>query len=116
MVVDPRKHESVQQLGRVIATAATTLLIGIFIFDQIADVMPTPEQNGLANATNTVITTSGNAFTLGGVAIIVLVATVMLFLIGGGFGGGGNQPPREGGGNQPPRGGNGENGGTPPMH
>lgn len=88
---------------------ASTLLIGLYLFDEIIGVMPTPEQEGLANATNTTIATTGQAFTLGGVALVVLMASVMLVLISGGFGGGGR-------GGQPPRGGTGGVGGTPPMH
>lgn len=72
-----------------IVAAAVTLLVGIFVFSEIADVMPTPANNELANASDTVQGTTGNAFTLGAVAIIVLVATLILGLIGSGLGGGG---------------------------
>lgn len=69
--------------------AAVTLIVGIYVFSQIASTMPTPENAALANATDTVKSTTGDAFTLGAVAVIVLVAALILSLIGSGFGGGG---------------------------
>ncbi|GAA0304008.1 hypothetical protein [Halarchaeum salinum] len=69
-----------------IVSASVTLIIGIYIFAQISSTMPTPENNQLANATSTVTSTTGSAFTLGAVAVIVLVASVILGLVGG-FGG-----------------------------
>ena len=64
-------------------SAAVTLIIGIYIFAEISDTMPTPDNSELANASDTVQSTTGSAFTLGAVAIIVLVASVILGLIGG---------------------------------
>jgi hypothetical protein len=86
-----------------IVAAAVTLLVGIFVFAEIADVMPEPENNSLANASDTVQGTTGNAFTLGAVAIIVLVATLILGLIGSGFAGGGGGGMGGGGRRGPPR-------------
>lgn len=97
----------IQQATIKVVGAATTLLVGIYIYSQVIGVMPTPESSQMANATNTTIATTSQAFTLGAVALIVLMATVMLALIAGGFSGGG-------GGREPPR--NGGNGGSPPMH
>jgi len=68
-------------------SAAVTLIVGIFVFAEISNSMPTPDNNQLANATDTVESTTGNAFTLGAVAIIVLVASVILALVSG-FGNG----------------------------
>jgi len=70
--------------------AAVTLIVGIYVFSQISSTMPTPQNSDLKNATDTVKSTTGNAFTLGAVAIIVLVAVVILALISSGFGGGGD--------------------------
>lgn len=67
-------------------SAAVTLIIGIYVFAQISGTMPKPDNAQLANATSTVKSTTGSAFTLGAVAIIVLVASVILGLVGG-FGG-----------------------------
>lgn len=90
--------------------AAVTLLVGIYVFWRIEEVMPRPESAELANATNTTIATTAQAFELGAVAIVVLFASLILGLIvTGGIGG------RRGGGRggQPPQGGN---DGPPPMH
>ncbi|WP_435128397.1 hypothetical protein [Halobaculum sp. D14] len=96
----------IEQATVKVVGAATTLLVGIYIYSQVIGVMPTPESSQMANATNTTIATTSQAFTLGAVALIVLMATVMLLLITGGLG------EKE----QPPEGGNRGNGGTPPMH
>lgn len=73
-----------------VVSAAVTLIIGIYVFAQISSTMPTPQNNQLANATSTVKSTTGSAFTLGAVAIIVLVASLILMLVGGfGMGNGG---------------------------
>jgi hypothetical protein len=74
-----------------VVAAAVTLIVGIYVFSQISSTMPTPENSELANATETVKSTTGNAFTLGAVAVIVLVAALILSLIGSGFGGGGGR-------------------------
>lgn len=100
------RHDLIQWAAVKITAAATTLLVGAFILSEIIGVMPTPESDQMANATNQTIATTSNAITLGAVALIVLVASIMLILISDGFsGGGGREPPRNGG-----------NGGTPPMH
>lgn len=75
---------------RMIAVGAVTLIIAIYIVAQISDVMPTPGNDELAEATNTTVDTTGSAFTLGAVALIVLVAALILNLIGG-IGGNGEQ-------------------------
>lgn len=72
-----------------VVAAAVTLIIGIYVFSQISSTMPKPENNDLANASDTVKSTTGDAFALGAVAIIVLVAVLILGLIGSGFGNGG---------------------------
>lgn len=64
-------------------SAAATLIVGIYVFAQISSTMPTPSNTELANATSTVKSTTGQAFTLGAVAVLVLVAAVILSLIGG---------------------------------
>ena len=69
-----------------VVSGAVTLLVGIYIFAQISNTMPTPENPELANSTETVVSTTGSAFTLGATAIIVMVASVILGLVGG-FGG-----------------------------
>jgi|GEM_PF-6559310 uncharacterized membrane protein len=66
-----------------IATGAVTLIIAIYVFSQIVDVMPTPTNSDLANSTNTTIKTAGSAFNLGAVALIVLVAAMILALVAG---------------------------------
>lgn len=66
-----------------IVSAAVTLLVGIYVFAEISDTMPTPENAELANATSNVKSTTGSAFQLAAVAIIVLVAGLILSLVGG---------------------------------
>lgn len=80
----------INQAFNMVVTAAVTLIVGIFVFSQISDTMPTPANNDLANATDTVESTTGDAFTLGAVAIIVLVASVILGLVSR-FGGNGGR-------------------------
>lgn len=74
-----------------VVAAAVTLIVGLYVFSQISSTMPTPENTELANATDTVKSTTGDAFTLGAVAVIVLVASLILSMIGGGFGGSGGR-------------------------
>lgn len=83
---DSTAYAAIEQTFTRMVSAAVTLIIGIYVFAQISNTMPTPENAELANATNTVESTTGDAFTLGAVAIIVLVASVILGLVGG-FGG-----------------------------
>lgn len=71
-----------------VVSGAVTLLIGIYVFSQISSTMPNPSNSALNKSTNTVLSTTGSAFQLGAVAIIVLVAVLILSLVSGGFGGG----------------------------
>lgn len=86
---DSRIKAGITGTFNMVVAAAVTLIVGIYVFSQISSTMPTPQNAELANATSTVKSTTGNAFTLGAVAVIVLVAALILSLIGSGFGGGG---------------------------
>jgi hypothetical protein len=66
-----------------VVSSAVTLIIGIYVFAEISGTMPTPENSNLANATDAVLNTTGSAFQLGAVAVIVLVAALILSLVGG---------------------------------
>ncbi|RYJ15016.1 hypothetical protein ELS19_14365 [Halogeometricum borinquense] len=83
---DSQVYAAIEATFTRMVSAAVTLIVGIYVFAQISSTMPTPSNPELANSTNTVKSTTGNAFTLGSVAIIVLVASVILGLVGG-FGG-----------------------------
>lgn len=83
---DSKVYAAIEGTFTRMVSASVTLIVGIYVFAQISSTMPTPSNNELANATSTVKATTGNAFTLGAVAIIVLVASVILGLVGG-FGG-----------------------------
>lgn len=73
-----------------VVSGAVTLIIGIYVFATISSTMPTPSNPAMANASETVKATTGQAFTLAAVAIIVMVAALILALISGfGRGGGG---------------------------
>lgn len=86
-----RVEAAITSTFNAVVAAAVTLIVGIYVFSQISDTMPTPENQDLANATETVESTTGDAFTLGAVAVIVLVAALILSLIGSGFGNGGGR-------------------------
>jgi len=83
---DSQVYAAIEGTFTRMVSAAVTLIVGIYVFAQIGNTMPAPENPELANASDTVMSTTGNAFTLGAVAIIVLVASVILGLVGG-FGG-----------------------------
>jgi hypothetical protein len=83
---DSQVYAAIEGTFTKVVSASVTLIVGIYVFAQISNTMPTPENESLANATSTVKSTTGQAFTLGAVAVIVLVASVILGLVGG-FGG-----------------------------
>ncbi|QIB75724.1 hypothetical protein GL213_14440 [Halogeometricum borinquense] len=83
---DSQVYAAIEATFTRMVSASVTLIVGIYVFAQISSTMPTPSNPELANATSTVKGTTGNAFTLGAVAVIVLVASVILGLVGG-FGG-----------------------------
>jgi len=83
---DSQVYAAIERTFTKVVSASVTLIVGIYVFAQISNTMPTPENESLANATSTVKSTTGQAFTLGAVAVIVLVASVILGLVGG-FGG-----------------------------
>jgi len=80
---DSKIYAAIEATFTRMVSAAVTLIVGIYVFAQISSTMPTPENSELAQATNTTTATTGNAFTLGAVAILVMVASVILGLIGG---------------------------------
>lgn len=84
-----RARAAIEETFLRVVSAAVTLIVGIFVFAQISSTMPQPDNSELSNATNTVESTTGDAFILGAVAVIVLVASLILALIGG-FGRQGN--------------------------
>jgi hypothetical protein len=80
---DSTAYAAIEATFTKMVSGAATLIVGIYVFAQISSTMPSPSNTELANATETVKSTTGNAFTLGAVAILVLVAAVILSLIGG---------------------------------
>lgn len=105
----PSRHELIQWGTIKVVGGAATLIVGIYVFGQILNVMPQPETAEMANATNTTVATVSSGFTLGAVALIVLFASIILGLIAGGSVSWGGRPVHE----RPPRG-NGGNEGRPP--
>jgi len=88
-----------QQFQAIVA-GAVVLVIGIFVFSQIAESVtigdPGPYANNdsgagvLYNASQAVQGNTGTAFELGAVGVLVAGAVVILSMISGGIGGGGN--------------------------
>ncbi len=76
---------------RTVGVAAVTLVVIAFIVSEIDTTMPDPENSDLHNATNDTISTTGDALSLGAVAIIIMIAVLMLRLISGIGGGGGGR-------------------------
>ena len=70
---------------RMLAIAAVTLFVTVFVVGMIADVMP--DDGAFANESEDIEGMTGDAFVLGGVALIIVVASIILSLVGG-FGGG----------------------------
>jgi len=83
---DSVAYQALEMTFTRMVSAAVTLIVGIYVFAEIADTMPTPDNTDLANATNTVEGNTGSAFQLGAVAVIVMVAVLILNMISGGFG------------------------------
>ncbi|MFW5905840.1 MAG: hypothetical protein ACOCUO_03255 [archaeon] len=73
-----------------LAVAAVTLMVVVFVVGMIEDSMQLSDDNEFANASDTVVSTTGDAFNLAAVALIVLVASVILYYVGN-FGGGGSR-------------------------
>ena len=73
-----------------LATAAITLFITIFVVGMIGDTMETGEDHLFGSEFDQVVDITGDAFLLAGVALIVVVASVILWLVRG-FGGNGGR-------------------------
>ena len=71
-----------------LAVAAVTLIVVVFVVGQIDDAMSMDEEAEFYESYETVIGTTGSAFDLAAVALIVLVASVILWYVSG-FGGNG---------------------------
>ena len=91
-VSDPVGRETVIRAGiseafNALAVAAVTLFVCIFVVSMITDSISLEEGDPFYESMGTVETTTGDAFTLAAVALIVLVASIILWLVRG-FGGG----------------------------
>jgi hypothetical protein len=70
----------VQQTSTVIAAVVigVVAIVGIYIYDQVYSTMPTPENNELANSTESVTGGFGSAMEFVPVILIVLMAVVVI--------------------------------------
>ena len=70
----------VQQTSTVIAAVVigVVAIVGIYIYDQVYSTMPTPENNDLANSTESVTGGFGSAMEFVPVILIVLMAVVVI--------------------------------------
>ncbi len=73
-----------------LAVAAVTLMVVIFVVGMIDQSMSMDEESEFYGSYETVVGTTGDAFNLAAVALIVLVASVILWYVSN-FGGNGNR-------------------------
>jgi len=64
-----------------VVIAAIAMIIGLYVYSEVNSVMPDPGNSDLLNASNTVTSNVGSAFTLLAVGLIVLAAAFILGIL-----------------------------------
>jgi len=83
-------HAAAAGAFNTLAVAAVTLIVVVFVVGQIDESMSMDSESEFYESYETVISTTGSAFDLAAVALIVLVASVILWYVSG-FGSNGNR-------------------------
>jgi len=83
-------HAAAAQAFNTLAVAAVTLMVVVFVVGMIDESMSIDSESEFYESYETVIGTTGDAFNLAAVALIVLVASVILWYVSN-FGGNGNR-------------------------
>ena len=80
---DTRVRAGISDVFNVLATAAVTIFVAIFVVSIIGDALDVEEGGFLYEEMESIEGYIGDAFMLGAVGLIILVASVILWLIGG---------------------------------